>query len=145
MVLIHYLCEYNITKKWKTMKKYFFLLFIGICMVFTISCNRTDGNIVGTWVSVSDNDDVGILLSGETKLVINDDGTFLENHIGYANGEKIPNLTMKGTWKIENGNLILTEPGSNTETGEPFVLSQKIRKLTSTKLTLDNFEYKRLR
>jgi hypothetical protein len=114
-------------------------------MVFTISCNRTDGNIVGTWVSVSDNDDVGILLSGETTLVINDDGTFLENHNGYANGDRIPDLTMKGTWKIENGNLVLTEPSSNTETGEPFVLSQKIRELTSTKLTLDNFEYKRLR
>lgn len=92
------------------MKKYLFLLLITLLL----SCsNNTDGNIVGAWMSIEEEDDDDLSwMNGKTIYTFNTDGTYVkDNHFWIGN--KDHPRTSSGVWNRKGDILLMKEVKSS--------------------------------
>ena len=88
------------------MRKYLFLLLI----MMLLSCsNHTDGNIVGEWTSIEEEDDGDLSwMKGKTIYTFNADGTYIKaNHSWIGNKEF--QRTSSGDWNRKGDILLMKE------------------------------------
>lgn len=99
------------TKNFEIMKKIICILLITIC---TLSCtNRTDGNIIGAWMSIENDEDEDFSwMNGKTIYTFNIDGTYTkDNHLWIGNKD-IPRIA-SGVWKRDGDILLMKETKSS--------------------------------
>lgn len=124
-----------------------------IIFVFVVlSCNqhRTDGNIVGAWMSIEDNNSGEISwMNGKTIYTFNIDGTFIkDNHVWIGNKD-YPRLS-SGVWQ-RNGNTLLLKETKSTDKSlldeERIIieLTEKYLKMRPTNETDLEWSYKRVK
>lgn len=117
------------------------------CCMFLSCINRTNGNLIGSWKSIDKDEEVEvggktIHMSSTILLKIKEDGTYEKKSDVWIGDDNLPSVE-KGKWVREGNNVTFTE--TSTETGEPFVMTQTITRLTDDNLVFNKkFEYIRI-
>lgn len=92
------------------MKKYLFLLLITLLL----SCsNNTDGNIVGAWMSIEEEDNGDLSwMNGKTIYTFNMDGTYVKDNHFWIGNKDYPR-TSSGVWNRKGNVLLMKEVKSS--------------------------------
>lgn len=125
------------------------ILFIVIAI---IGCTRTDGNIIGTWQSVGDQDQVtsNPSMASVINIRISESGRFKRTTTIIFNNKKSI-VTERGSWTKEGDTITFKE--TSTESGKPLVTAYTVKELSDNTLILSATEntkkyewrYKRIR
>lgn len=125
-------------------------LIISVFVFWSCNQHRTDGNIVGAWMSIEDNNSGKISwMNGKTIYTFNFDGTFIkDNHVWIGNKD-YPRLS-SGVWQ-RNGNTLLLKETKSTDKSlldeERIIieLTEKYLKMRPTNETDLEWSYKRVK
>ena len=108
-------------------------------VIAIIGCTRTDGNIIGTWQSVSDQDRVtsNLSMASVIKIRISESGRYKRTITLFLNDKKSI-VTERGSWTKEGNTITFTE--TSTESGKPLVTAYTVKELSDNTLILSATE-----